>query len=180
MVTQRIKIVVFGKRHTGQGPLGRAWGRTQADLPALQPVVIYERDVVEHNLIVEAWVLSLDEKFDYMRPSMYTKADGFVYTYEATELPANISVALEYIDPYIREIRESLGKNSIPPQILVGTVIDPTLSLENRDETFIEEWIVKWNINCKLEMNMTDKKQFHENVENIFKVMLELIDYGKK
>ncbi len=114
----KIKIVVFGSRHTGQGPLGRAWGKTDADLPDLQPVVIYEREI-EHDgkkRTVAAWILSVDPQFGYMRKPMYLKADGFIYTFDLTDITGK---SLLFLDPFVEEVREMYRPK--PPEILVGS-----------------------------------------------------------
>jgi hypothetical protein len=170
---EKTKIVVFGSRHTGQGPLGRAWGKTDADLPDLQPVVVYEREI-EHNgkmRTVAAWILSLDPQFDYLRKPMCMKADGFIYTFDLTDITGK---SLLYLDPFVAEIREMSRKK--PPEILVGSHPDPTItSKPEKTNTFVRAWLAAHGNIPFLELDLTDKKRFFDGAEAIFARALSVI-----
>ena len=77
-----LKILLVGSRYTGKGQIGRAWARTAADLPTLQPVILYERmvDIKGNAHLIVAWVLSFDSEFKDLRRSFYSKADGIILT----------------------------------------------------------------------------------------------------
>ncbi len=165
---KRIKIVLFGGRHTGQGPLARAWGRTTADLPALQPVCIYEREI--KNTIVTAWVLSLDPQFDYMRKAMYLEADAFIYTFDLVSQPER---SLEYLEPYLLEVQQTLG--TLPPQVLVGTRTDPTLEIPEYFTNTLQEWMQKHGEMPYFEFDLTNKVEIPKIVDKIFNKALSLI-----
>ncbi len=154
--------------------MGRAWGRTSADLPDLQPVVIYEREVPSIKATVEAWILSLNPKFEYMRPSMYMHADAFIYTYEATELAANAKNMLEYLDPFIKEAHQACER--VPPQALVGTWIDPTLQRAAGKPRVAGDWMQKHGIDVYFDLDMADKQNFSQSVEKIFNDILNRIE----
>ncbi len=170
--TKRIKIVLFGGRHTGQGPLARAWGKTTADLPALQPVCIYEREVPfkGKQAIGAAWVLSLDPQFDYMRKAMYLQTDGFIYTFDLLSQPER---SLEFLDPYISEVQQTLG--TMPPQVLVGTKLDPTLEQPDYVDEILKSWMQKHGDMPYFELDVVDRGAFPSMVEQIFSKTLILI-----
>jgi hypothetical protein len=165
---KKLKIVLFGGRHTGQGPLARAWGKTTADLPALQPVCIYEREV--KKTIVAAWVLSLDPQFDYMRKAMYLESDAFIYTFDLVSQPER---SLEYLDPYLEEVQQTLG--TMPPQVLVGTLLDPTLEQPEYVESTLREWMQKHTEMPYFEFDLTNKTEILRTVDKIFTKVLSLI-----
>jgi hypothetical protein len=168
-----IKITLFGPRHTGQGPLARAWGRTDADLPDLQPVMIYERDVELEGTTrtVAAWVLSLDPRFDYMRTAMYLKTDAFIYTLELTEQSWR---QLDYLDTFIDEASAALG-GTTQPQVLIGSHIDPTLKYTPKVRATIDAWREKHGglPFYKIDLNQADT--FFQQAEAIFADVLAMI-----
>jgi hypothetical protein len=170
----KLKIVVFGSRHTGQGPLGRAWGRTNADLPDLQPVVIYERKVENEAEIitVAAWILSLDPEFEYMRQAMCMNADGFIYTFDVSDITGK---SLHYLDPFVDEVRAMY--NPMPPEILVGSVYDPTWSRKPaKIEQLVNEWLEQRGTTMPFhELDLTDKENFFGAVEEVFEKLLGII-----
>jgi hypothetical protein len=166
MPGEKIKIVVFGARHTGQGPLGRAWGKTDADLPDLQPVVIYEREIEQDGTkrIVAAWILSLDPQFDYMRKPMCMKADGFIYTFDITDITGK---SLRSLDPFVGEIRGMYRPK--PPEILVGSHPDPTIAAKpEKTRSLVNGWLSAHGNIPFLELDLTDKKRFFDGAEAIF------------
>ncbi|MBN2151603.1 MAG: hypothetical protein JW839_09165 [Candidatus Lokiarchaeota archaeon] len=173
MPADKVKIVVFGARHTGQGPLGRAWGKTEADLPDLQPVVIYERDV-DHGgtkRSVAAWILSVDPQFDYMRKPMYERADGFVYTFDATDITGR---SLQFLDPFVEEVRSLYPP--APPEVLVGSHPDPTITAKpEKTRALVKSWLASHGDIPFLELDLTDKKLFFDGAEAIFKALLGII-----
>ncbi|HME56171.1 MAG TPA: hypothetical protein VKM55_28470 [Candidatus Lokiarchaeia archaeon] len=171
---KKLKIVVFGSRHTGQGPLGRAWGRTDADLPDLQPVVIYERDVETNgqSVTVTAWILSLDPQFEYMRQAMCMKADGFIYTFDVSDITGK---SLQYIDPFVDEARTLY--DPMPPEILVGSVYDPTwLKKPAKIDQLVNEWLERHGASMPFfELDLTNKDNFFAAVEQVFEKMIGMI-----
>ncbi len=173
MSVVKIKIVVFGARHTGQGPLGRAWGKTDADLPDLQPVVIYEREIDHKGVkkVVAAWILSVDPQFDYMRKPMYERADGFVYTFDITDITGK---SLQYLDPFIEEVRSMY--RPVPPEVLVGSHPDPTITGKpEKTRAFVKSWLASHGNIPFLELDLTDKKKFFEGAETIFNTLLKIV-----
>ena len=169
---RKIKVTIFGTRHTGQGPISRSWGKTEADLPSLQPVCIYEREVELHGqlTIVAAWVLSLDPEFDYMRASMYLKSDAFIYTFDLQSQPEK---SLKYLNSFIEEVRETLG--DMPPQVLVGTKLDPTLGRPDYVDRAVAEWMADQGEMPYFEIDLTKPDEFAETVEKIFATLLALL-----
>lgn len=172
---KKIKITIFGPRHTGQGPIGRAWGKSIADLPALQPVCIYEREVQFKGMKtpVAAWVLSLDPQFDYMRKAMYLASDAFIYTFDLLSQPER---SLEYLDLFINEVHQTLG--TMPPQILIGTKLDPTLERPEYVDEVLKAWMQKHGDMLYFELDALDRGAFLQAVEQIFDKVLGLL--GKK
>jgi hypothetical protein len=170
---EKIKIVVFGARHTGQGPLGRAWGKTNADLPDLQPVVIYEREIEHDGRItnVAAWILSLDPQFDYMRKVMYTNADAFIYTFDSTDITGK---SMQYLDQYIEEARATC--KPFPPEIVVASNPDPTITAKpEKSTTIIKSWLKKYGNPPLFDLDMTDKRSFFSTAEAIFGKAISMI-----
>nr|MDO8114604.1 hypothetical protein [Candidatus Sigynarchaeota archaeon] len=177
---RKIKVVVFGSRHTGQGPLGRAWGRTDADLPDLQPVVIYEREISHAGItvIVAAWILSLDPQFEYMRKAMFMHADAFIYTFDVSDITGK---TLQYLDPFIDEVHGMYEK--MPPELLIGSVYDPTLSTKPAKTTkLVEAWREQHNNPPYFEIDLTNKAQFFDTAEKVFQKAVYLFaeNVGKK
>ncbi|MBD3186567.1 hypothetical protein GF325_07060 [Candidatus Bathyarchaeota archaeon] len=169
----RIKITIFGARHTGQGPLSRAWGRTSADLPALQPACIYERvvSIDGKKATVAAWVLSLHPRFDYMRKSMYSKSDGFIYTFDARSQP---EASLRYLEPFLDEVKLVL-EDAIPCQVLVGSAMDPTLPRPLYLDDAVSNFMKKNGRMDFMEIDLTNKDEFFSMVDDIFKHLLKSI-----
>ncbi|HMF31621.1 MAG TPA: hypothetical protein VKK79_09415 [Candidatus Lokiarchaeia archaeon] len=169
---RKLKVTIFGGRHTGQGPISRIWGRTDADVPSLQPVVIYEREteVNGQNAIVAAWVLSLDPEFDYMRPAMYLKSDAFIYTFDLQSQPEK---SLKYLNPFIEEVKETIGE--LPPQCLVGTKLDPTLSRPEYVDQAVSDWMVEHGNMPYFEVDLTNPTEFTDLVEKIFERLLLML-----
>lgn len=170
----KLKIVVFGARHTGQGPLGRAWGRTDADLPDLQPVVIYERDVEKdgETATVAAWILSLDPQFDYMQEAMLMQANGFIYTFDVSDITGK---SLQYLDPFVDEARSMY--DPMKPEILVGSVYDPTWSRKPaKIDQLVNEWLSRRGASMPFfELDLTNKDSFFEAVEQVFDKMIGML-----
>ena len=170
----KLKIVVFGSRHTGQGPLGRAWGKTDADLPDLQPVVIYERKIenTDMSVTVAAWILSLDPEFEYMRQAMCMNADGFIYTFDVSDITGK---SLHYLDPFVDEVRAMY--DPMLPEILVGSVYDPTWTRKPaKIEELVNEWLEQRGTTMPFyELDLTDKENFFTAVEQVFEKMIGMI-----
>ncbi len=157
--------------------MARAWGKTTADLPALQPVCIYEREVSfkGKKTIVTAWVLSLDPQFDYMRKAMYLESDAFIYTFDLVSQPER---SLEYLDPFLEEAKQTLC--TMPPQVLVGTRNDPTLEIPEYFTGTLREWMQKHGEMPYFEFDLTNKAEILKTVEKIFKHILSMVETNVK
>lgn len=169
---RKIKVTLFGGRHTGQGPISRAWGQTDADLPALQPVCIYEREteLKGDRAIVAAWVLSLNPEFDYMRKAMYLKSDALIYTFDMQSQPEK---SLKFLEPYIKEARGVL--DPMPPQALVGSKLDPTLPRPDYLDELVEGWQENMGKMQCFEIDLTDARTFFGKVDQIFGKVLSML-----
>lgn len=175
-IPARIKLVVFGQRHTGQGPLGRAWGHTGADLPDLQPVVIYEREAELDGspVIVEAWILSLDHRFAYMRQAMYRHAGAFLCTFEATELRAKALDQLACLDPFLQEI-DAMTPERDAPRLLVATWMDPTLPrVPVSGVDHVRAWMERNRVGTCVEVDMNGTDVFQASVDRAVLVAARL------
>jgi hypothetical protein len=124
--------------------------------------------------IVAAWVLSLDPIFDYMRKAMYLESDGLIYTFDLVSQPER---SLEYLNPYIEEVKETLG--TIPPQVLVGTRNDPTLEIPEYFASTLKDWMQDHGEMPYFEFDLTDKATFLPLVKKIFQKLLSMIESTK-
>lgn len=135
--SSEIKILLVGKRYTGKGQIGRLWGQTRADMPALQPVLLYDRKVpleARGKTRVVAWVLSFDPEFADLRHCFYPGADGVMFTFDLLDDDAT---SLAVLDEYIAELEKHLG--SLPPHVLVGTKLhDDGIALDVRSK--VDAW----------------------------------------
>jgi hypothetical protein len=135
--------------------------------------VIYERvvelDGTKH--VVAAWILSLDPQFDYMRKPMCMKANGFIYTFDITDITGK---TLSYLDPFVKEVRDMYRVK--PPEILVGSHPDPTISAKpEKTNSFVRAWLAAHDNIPFLDLDLTDKKKFFDDVEAIFARALSMI-----
>ena len=146
-------------------------------MPDLQPVVIYERNIDwnEITMVVEAWILSLDPRFDYLRPSMYRHAGAFMFTFEATELRAKATEQLAYLDPFIGEIESMDPGEGRAPRLLVATWMDPTLSrVPCTSAKHVQEWMAHHGIDACVEIDMNGKDTLASSVENAMMTAIRL------
>ena len=166
-----IKIIIVGPRHSGKGQIGRAWGKTDADLPSLQPVILYDRHVQhgEADYRVVAWVLSFDPEFEDLRSCFYKDADGILYT---TSLAAEHAGSLEKIDGYIEELQQVL--ESLPPAVIVGVVLDESKPASEDILDQSRDWALGNHVNF-FEAHFMDKDQFGSVVDEIFETLLKAI-----
>jgi hypothetical protein len=163
-----IKILLVGPRYSGKGQIGRAWGNTDADLPALQPVILYDRPV-QHGDVdyrVVAWVLSFDPEFEDLRSCFYKDADGIIFT---TSLAAEHAGSLEKIDGYIEELYPFMER--LPPAVLVGVVLDESKPADDGIVDQAKVWAVEKGIPF-FEAYFMDKNQFHDIVDEAFSTLL--------
>lgn len=115
--TKKLKVLIVGSRYTGKGQIGRAWANTDADLPTLQPVLLYEKDISieDKDYKVVLWILSFDDEFKSLRNAFYKTPDAIIYTFDASDESGK---SLEELDKYREEIIKEI--NSIPISILIG------------------------------------------------------------
>jgi hypothetical protein len=166
-----IKIIIAGSRYTGKGQIGREWGQTDADLPTLQPVILYDRNVVHEDkqYRVVAWVLSYDPEFEDLRTSFFKGTDGIVFTYNIAEYPI---ASLFMLDRYADELRRVLRR--IHPAVLVGVHLDGNKDISALARTRGVEWAKDHRIPM-VEANFLDKQQFVGAVDQAFSVLIDTI-----
>jgi len=164
-----MKILVVGARYTGKGAVGRAWGRTDADLPTLQPVILYERKVNFKGIPtrVVSWVLSYDPEFATLRRHFYYAAQGIILTFN---LSASHQDTLDRVEEYLVEIKREIGTR--PPQILVGIALKPgdAPSPSFRDQ--IRGWIAAHDSLPYFEADLTKPTEFTQTIDNAFASLL--------
>jgi hypothetical protein len=167
--TGTIKVLIVGARYTGKGQIGRAWGQTDADLPALQPVILYDRYVDKNGtqLRVVAWVLSYDPEFEGIRTGLFAGADAVVYTASLVEEHVG---SIDRLDDYEAELGHVLGWS--PPAVVAGTV----LSTEKPCDESIEERVIAWAGEHGdlpyFHLDYTDRQQFSTDVRAMFMNLL--------
>lgn len=166
-----IKVLIAGSRYTGKGQIGRAWGRTDADLPALQPVILYDRDVEIEGARrrVVAWVLSYDPEFEDLRVSFFKGADGVVFTFNAVEDPP---ISLEHLDAYVAELERVLHRSL--PAVLVAVRLDPG----EAPSPVARERGAAWAADRRMPMfeaDFPDKEQFARVVDRAFATLVDAI-----
>ena len=174
MKENRIKILLIGSRYTGKGQIGRSWGQTDADLPALQPVIIYDRLINKNNsnFRVTTWVLSFDPEFEDLRESFYSNpdADGIIYTYDLTNKAGD---TFEKVIDFRNEIIKKVGK--LPPQIIFGIKFNEKTLMSEDTQLKFKEWAT---INGDLAIFkglFYNIKKFDKEVEKAFKTIIDLI-----
>ena len=133
-----VNILLVGSRYTGKGQIGRFWGRTPADLPTLQPVILYDRTIEWEGTPVRviAWVLSFDPEFEDIRGAFYKKGDGLILTFD---LCNENSPSLNKLDQFLAEIKAQTGR--VPHCILVGTKLSEHGKISQEWANKIREWI---------------------------------------
>jgi len=167
------KILLVGSRYTGKGQIGRAWAHTDADLPTLQPVMLYERMVtIKGNAYrVMAWILSFDPEFEDLRSAFYSKTDGIILTYDANDTTKNTFVDLL---KFLNEIKQNYPMG-LPPAVTFGTRLTDTIELSNSLRKRVEEWAYKNTYGPVIQGLYSDKEQFQDAVDSAFKALLEKI-----
>nr|MDO8086146.1 hypothetical protein [Candidatus Sigynarchaeum springense] len=136
-------------------------------------MVIYEREIEwkAQKHVVAAWVLSVDPQFDYLRKPMYARADGFIYTFDLTDITGR---SLLFLDPFIDEVRSMY--HPAPPEILVGSHPDPTIMAKpEKTRALVKSWLASHGNIPFHELDLTDKKNFFEGAEAIFNTLLDAI-----
>ncbi len=172
MPESSLKILLVGARYTGKGQIGRAWGRTDADLPTLQPVILYERKEIFKGTPtrVIAWVLSYDPEFENLRRCFYSAADGIILTFSLS--PAH-QETIDRLDDYLKEITKEIGR--IPPHILIGVTLKPgeAPNIAYRDR--IRHWIAEHNSLPYFEADFTRSADFATIVARSFESLLSIL-----
>ncbi len=171
MIGNTIKVIIVGSRYTGKGQIGREWGQTDADLPTLQPVILYDRNVVHEDkqYRVVAWVLSYDPEFADLRQYFFAGADGVVFTYNITEDPTS---SLLHLDTYARELRHIMGH--LLPAVLVGVRLDGSKDVSAPARARGEDWAKAHGIPL-VEANFLDKQHFASAVDHAFSTLINAI-----
>jgi len=167
-----VKILIAGARYTGKGQVGRAWGQTTADVPTLQPVLLYDRNIEFRGnpTRVVAWVLSFDPEFESLRRHFYPGGDGLILTFNLLDPEGK---SLDKLNGYLNEIQEEMG--TVPPHILVGVRLNaggeksPTLA------DLIDEWRSKHDDPPYFEADYTDSDLFSQMVDQAFTSLLSLL-----
>ncbi len=164
-----LKILLVGARYTGKGQIGRAWGRTEADLPTLQPVILYERKVNLKGspMRVVAWVLSYDPEFETLRRHFYAAPHGIILTFS---LSTSHQETLDRLDEYLEEIEAEIGM--CPPHVLVGVALKTgdAPSKDYRDQ--IRRWIANHGSMPYFEADFTKPAEFAATIEQAFNSLL--------
>ncbi len=164
-----VKILLVGARYTGKGQIGRAWGRTDADLPTLQPVILYERklDFKGTPTRIISWVLSYDPEFETLRRHFYYAAQGIILTFSMS--PSH-QESLDRLDEYMKEIEEEIGH--LPPRVLIGVALKAgeVPSKTYRDQ--IRRWIASHGSLPNFEGDFTKPTEFAQTVEHAFETLL--------
>ena len=168
-----LKILLVGSRYTGKGQIGRAWARTEADLPTLQPVILYERmvDVRGSPFRVVAWVLSFDPEFEDLRSAFYKNADGIIFTYDANDVTKH---TFHDLKGFIEEITPHYP-NGLPPAVTFGIRLTDTIELSEQLKHQIEDWAKQQGYDPVIQGLFTQKTQFADAVDEIFKNLMEKI-----
>ncbi|TFG18545.1 MAG: hypothetical protein EU530_08995 [Promethearchaeota archaeon] len=173
MKAHELKILLVGSRYTGKGQIGRAWARTEADLPTLQPIILYERmvDIKGSPYRVVAWVISFDDEFVGLRKAFYDHADGIILTYDANDVTKR---TFEDLQVYIEEIKEKYPKG-LPPAVTFGTRISDTINYSETLKTRFADWAKENQYEPVIQGLFTDKYQFENAVNEVFMALLDKI-----
>ncbi|MFX0099949.1 MAG: hypothetical protein ACFFCS_10220 [Candidatus Hodarchaeota archaeon] len=172
----KLKILLVGPRYTGKGQIGRAWGKTDADLPTLQPVILYDRIVKLGNkdVRVVAWVLSFDPEFKDLRHCFYKEPDGVIFTFDVSD---DTGQSLKDMSQYRFELGGSLGC----PQILAGVHLDEKKKEATKLRSEIDKRLEMWRKYTPKDfvqyftLYYPDKTRFQDEVEKMFEALLKKI-----
>ena len=174
---RNIKIILVGSRFTGKGQIGRSWGKTEADLPALQPVLLYDRKVEiqefsDKPIRVVAWVLSYDPEFEGLRTSFYTdpEPDGVVLTFDLANTTGN---TLDEMKNFRNEIKKKIG--FLPPQVLMGVLLSNKKEIAEDIRYKAKDWAENSGNIPYFECIYSDGKNFSENVDKAFLTLFSII-----
>lgn len=167
-----IKILLIGSRYTGKGQIGRIWGQTKADLPTLQPVILYEKSILKNDLQyrVVSWVLSYDSEFEYLRSSFYPKTDGIIFTYDVTDPTGRTLLQLEQ---YKKEFLKST--NDLPPSVVFGVKLRNDSRVISNIETLGKKWAQDNNTLSYFTVDYTNLSEFEKIVEDAFSILISTI-----
>lgn len=168
-----VKILLVGARYTGKGQVGRAWGRTDADLPALQPVILYDRMVDDRRVV--AWVMSYDPEFQDIRTCFLKDADGLVLTFN---VETGNATTLDALGPLLDEYSRMAGE--IPPAALFGVKLDPAATIDQHVLDDARVLAEKFGFLGPWAGDHTDAERFQEAVDRCFHALLERVPCGKK
>ena len=168
-----LKILLVGSRYTGKGQIGRSWARTEADLPTLQPVILYERmvDIKGNAYRVVAWVISFDSEFVDLRNAFYNHADGIVLTYDGNDITKR---TFEDLQGFIEEIKQEYP-HGLPPAVTFGTRLTDTVNESELLNIRFKEWAKENDFEPVIHGLHTDKYQFQEAVNAVFTSLLDKI-----
>jgi len=170
-----IKVLLAGARYTGKGQIGREWGQTTADLPTLQPVILYDRNVINGSTKyrVVAWVISFDPEFQAIRHAFYTGAGGIIFTCSLAEEHAD---SIAKLDQYLGELKREL--KDLPPAVLFGVTLDAKQVVYPASRDRAMKW-AKSHAMPMFEGNFADKPQFALAVDQAFeKLLLDIFTIG--
>ena len=173
MKGHELKIILVGSRYTGKGQIGRAWARTEADLPTLQPVILYERmvDVRGSPYRVVAWVISFDPEFVDLRSAFYNHADGIILTYDANDITKR---TFEDLQEFLEELNKIYAQG-LPPAVTFGTRLTDTVNASEALKNRFETWAKENNYHPVFQGLHTDKYQFENAVNDVFMALLNKI-----
>lgn len=169
-----LKIILVGSRYTGKGQIGRSWGKTDADLPTLQPVMLYDRIVFKKNykIRVVAWILSFDLEFELLRSSFYInpEPDGIIYTFDLTNQTHS---TLEDLDQFKNEILSKIHKE--PPAVLFGVRLNKKNMISDNEVEKAKNWAKKNGIINYYQADYENRDEFNKIVEDAFYSLIDFI-----
>ncbi len=169
MTRETIKILLAGSRHTGKGQIGRAWGRTDADQPTLQPVILYDRVVTsrtsDHRVV--AWVLSFDPEFEDIRRCLYKNTDGIIYTFTTSGKHGD---TLSALNGYEQELVAELGM--LPPAMLAKVTLSRDDAVIDGIDARANAWASTRGEMPVVAMDYTDAASFQAAVDHAFDTLL--------
>lgn len=178
-MSQSIKISLIGPRYTGKGQIGRAWARTEADLPTLQPVILYEKEVARPGkqavARVVTWVMSYDPEFENIRKCFLRDVDGIVFT---VNHGPTWKESLGAIEGYIEEYFSASGRDELPPNVVAMVKLAGGVSGMD-DESEMERSVASWardhGAPAPFKLDHSSKDVFDERVESMVLHLLTMI-----